>query len=344
MTYNQARYIQDTLYGFVMQETTFPVVFTIVDDASTDGEQNVITEWVRDSLDVRDDDTRWQIMPYGRRIVAPHKVKSNLLFVIILLNDNHYKKGGNTSKMQYISDWLNRSEYLAVCEGDDYWTCPHKLQCQIDFLDNNPDYTECSHRFWIKEERCESSEGSLIEYEDHKLLDFKMSCGVLGYEYNIDNYWDHWYSQPLTVVMRNSPYLKSIPIEKYKYYRDVIQHYYSIKNGKGMLLEELMGVYRKTNCGVYAGNKLTDNALITNDNLRTIYKVEGDERVLPVLHNNVIGIWRDSLSQMKIRESFFYLKEHYKLIPRYEVLPFTQLLLAEPFRIIKRKIIGIIKK
>lgn len=54
MTYNQSQYIQDTLNGFCMQQTNFPYVCTIVDDASTDGEQDIIKGYFENNFDIND--------------------------------------------------------------------------------------------------------------------------------------------------------------------------------------------------------------------------------------------------------------------------------------------------
>ena len=54
MTYNHASYITDALNGFTMQQTTFPFVCTIVDDASTDGEQEAIRNYLEASFDLDD--------------------------------------------------------------------------------------------------------------------------------------------------------------------------------------------------------------------------------------------------------------------------------------------------
>ena len=53
MTYNQVNYITDTMNGFVMQETSFPFVCIIIDDASTDGEPDVIKKYLDDNFDTR---------------------------------------------------------------------------------------------------------------------------------------------------------------------------------------------------------------------------------------------------------------------------------------------------
>lgn len=137
-TYNHAQYIEDTLRGFCMQETTFPVVYCIVDDASTDGEQEVLKTWAETHLDLSQPKETQRKTDYGELIVAKQKEKANQLFVILLLSENHKQVG--RSKLQYLLKWIDNSKYLALCEGDDYWIHPRKLQMQVVFLETNPNY------------------------------------------------------------------------------------------------------------------------------------------------------------------------------------------------------------
>lgn len=145
MTYNHAPYIEDALRGFAMQETTFPVVYAVIDDASTDGEPEVLRKWVDENLEFENGASVWQDMPYGQLSVAPLKGKPLSLFVMLLLNENHYSM--RKSKIPYIEEWQNRAKYLASCEGDDYWIVSNKLQMQVDFLENHPDYVLCHTDF-----------------------------------------------------------------------------------------------------------------------------------------------------------------------------------------------------
>lgn len=136
-TYNHAPYITDALRGFAMQEISFPSVYIIVDDASTDGEPEVIREWARGNLEYEECKKLWKEMPYGQLAVAPLKDKPLSTFVILLLSENHYQTGKSLKRFDYISEWLNKSNYQAMCEGDDYWIYEKKLQEQVDYLDAN---------------------------------------------------------------------------------------------------------------------------------------------------------------------------------------------------------------
>lgn len=148
MTYNQKPYIEDTLNGFIIQQTSFPVVYVVVDDASNDGESVLLREWAKINLDF--DDKLFACtkdMPYGDLLYAKLKNNSNAIFVILLLNDNHYQTGRNNIKLDYIREWTGQSEYYAICEGDDYWVDPQKLQKQVDFMDQHQDYVLCHTDF-----------------------------------------------------------------------------------------------------------------------------------------------------------------------------------------------------
>jgi len=135
ITFNHAPYIEDALNGFTMQQTTFPFVCTIVDDASTDGEPDIIRRYVDEHFlePYRVYDTE-----YAHIFCAKHKTNLNCEFVVFLLKYNHYSI--QKSKLEYLSDWIKNAKYQALCEGDDYWINSHKLQRQVLFLEQNPDY------------------------------------------------------------------------------------------------------------------------------------------------------------------------------------------------------------
>lgn len=138
MTYNQASYIEDAMKGFCIQETDFPFVCIIIDDASTDGEQEVINRFVQEYFDFRDPDVSYnRDTDYGHVVFAPHKTNRNCYFAVTLLKDNHFQQ--NKSKYPYYKKWC-RAKYVALCEGDDYWVDPLKLKKQVGFLESHEEY------------------------------------------------------------------------------------------------------------------------------------------------------------------------------------------------------------
>ena len=115
LVYNHEPYLRDCFEGFVMQQTNFPFVAIVHDDASTDGSAAIIRE-------------------YEKRYPQ--------VFKPIYEIENLYQRGGFAA----INDVMNTAieatgaKYVAMCEGDDYWTDPLKLQKQVDFMEANPEY------------------------------------------------------------------------------------------------------------------------------------------------------------------------------------------------------------
>ena len=142
-TFNHAPYIEDALDGFCMQKTSFPFVCTIVDDASSDGEQDIIKNYVHDHFDLEDKSiVRREETDDYILIFAQHKTNRNCYFAVFYLKYNHYSRPEvKDNKFLYISKWYDNAKYIALCEGDDYWIDPCKLQKQVNTMETHP---ECS--------------------------------------------------------------------------------------------------------------------------------------------------------------------------------------------------------
>ena len=142
-TFDHASFITNAMNGFAMQQTSFPFVCTIMDDASTDGAQTVIKNYLKDFFDLQDTSVSFEKeTEYGQVIFSRHKTNKNCHFAVILLYENHYSQ--KKSKASYLVEW-NHTKYLALCEGDDYWTDPMKLQKQVDYMESHPDCSLCCH-------------------------------------------------------------------------------------------------------------------------------------------------------------------------------------------------------
>ena len=120
LVYNHEPYLRDCFEGFVMQQTNFPFVAIVHDDASTDASAAIIREYEEKYPD----------------IIKP-----------IYEAENLYQKGGFTAINEVMNTAIDASgaKYVAMCEGDDYWTDPLKLQKQVDFMEANPEYSLCFH-------------------------------------------------------------------------------------------------------------------------------------------------------------------------------------------------------
>lgn len=140
-TFNHCRYIEDALNGFALQQTNFPFVCLVVDDCSTDGEQDVIKAWLERECDMsRAEHTELEL---SNIILVPHRANERCTFAFYLLKQNLY---GTSKKKSLVAPWRNCCEYEALCEGDDYWTDSLKLQRQCDVMDNNNECVMCLHQ------------------------------------------------------------------------------------------------------------------------------------------------------------------------------------------------------
>ena len=107
-TFNHAPYIVDAMNGFTMQKTTFPYICCIVDDASTDGEPEVIRKYLKENFDLanksvaRNEETDDYVLCY-----AQHKTNKNCYFAVLWLKYNHYRK-----------KYEIRQEYIRRKHGD----------------------------------------------------------------------------------------------------------------------------------------------------------------------------------------------------------------------------------
>lgn len=136
ITFNQSKYIQDTLNGIAMQKTNFPFVNIVLEDNSTDGEQEIIRLWVERECDISL--AEYYDIPTADLIIVPHKTNHNCTFAIYFHKENLYQQ--KEKREAQVNPWREKNEYEALCEGDDYWIDSLKLQKQVDFLEKHPEY------------------------------------------------------------------------------------------------------------------------------------------------------------------------------------------------------------
>lgn len=124
--------------GFTMQQTSFPYVCCIVDDASVDGESDVIHKYLVENFDLSNNSDFFEKdTDYATIFYAQHTINKNCYFAVLFLKENLYSKKQSNKKFELISEWRNICEYEAMCEGDDYWIDPAKLEKQVRALDDN---------------------------------------------------------------------------------------------------------------------------------------------------------------------------------------------------------------
>lgn len=115
ITYNHAPYISQCVDGFLMQKTSFPFEIIINDDCSNDGTTEILKDYA---------------------------IKYPDLIHLILHDENQYSKGIRRILATFVYP-VAKGKYIALCEGDDYWTDPYKLQKQVDALEAHPECSIC---------------------------------------------------------------------------------------------------------------------------------------------------------------------------------------------------------
>lgn len=249
LTYNHAKFIRQALDGFVMQKTTFPFEVIIHDDASTDETADIIREFEAKYPD----------------IIKP-----------IYQVENQWNKKNIWKEIVFP---LVKGEYVALCEGDDYWTDENKLQKQVDFLEAHPDYSICFHPVSVKYE--DKSRPDEIFPSDNLLNE-------LG-DTSFDSLLRCNFIQTNSVMYRWRFHKDSLSLlPDYIQPGDWFLHLLHAQVGKIGFLPDVMAVYRKHSGGIWYNAGKSDLHYVNNG--------------LP--HLNFIA---------KVREQFGYYNEQYSL-------------------------------
>lgn len=202
ITYNHEPYIRQCLEGFVMQKTNFRFEAIVHDDASTDGTADIIREYAEKYPD----------------IIKP-----------IYETENQYSK--HDGSLDRIMNDHTHGKYVALCEGDDYWIDPLKLQKQVDLLEK---YSECS--------MCCSG---YIRNQAGKKDIVRNILSEKGFFFFTGEDWaKQWMANPLTWVYRKEKMREcDAKLGVYKYFRDIHIIYHLLKTGNGIYLSEITAVY-----------------------------------------------------------------------------------------------------
>lgn len=213
ITYNHEKYIKQAVESILMQKCNFDYEIIIGDDFSQDNTATIIQEFYS---------------KYPNKIIPILRKK-------------------NIGMMHNFVDVLQKAKgkYIALCEGDDYWTDPYKLQKQVDFLEANPDYVISYTDY------SQTVEGSGI-FTERKNLYHKETLGI-------EDLLEHNYVSTLTCVFRNNLF-KEFPKEFYNLkIGDWPLHMLNAKHGKIKYHKGwITGVYRVHDGGIWSGqHKIT---------------------------------------------------------------------------------------
>lgn len=231
-TYNQSKYIEDALNGFAMQQTEFPFVCLVMDDCSTDGEQEVIKAWMERECDMVK--AEYIDIELSNVIIVPHKSNTSCTFAFYFLKQNLYSS--DKKKMNMVYPWRECCEYEAICEGDDYWIDPEKLQKQAEYMD---EHRGCVYLFTDR-------------YIDNTKQGIRQETRYQRDKYTTRDIMSGFIPGLQTVIFRidmlTSPVLNTTGING-----DRLYAYAASLSGEVHCLHDITAVYRNTGEGVSTG-------------------------------------------------------------------------------------------
>lgn len=212
VTYNHEKYIAEALDGFLMQKTSFSYEIILGDDCSTDN-------------------TKLIIQSYCRKYPGKIQLVSNEVNV------------GNIQNQCRIFDCA-KGKYIAMCDGDDYWIDPLKLQKQVDFMESHDDSVICCHYSRVIDE-----EGQVVyEHPAPKALQFVYEDVLVGRKEE---------TRTSSLMLRNKVNITQISNQDWYYTiygSDTFLKLYALarEQGKLYVLPEVMSVYRLHRNGIWS--------------------------------------------------------------------------------------------
>ncbi|GAB3712045.1 glycosyltransferase family 2 protein [Flavobacterium koreense] len=272
ITFNHARYLRECFDGFLMQQTNFAFEVVIHDDASTDETKAIIEEYTQ---------------------------KHPTIFYPMYQTENQYSKGvrGIMAKFNFPRC---RGKYITLCEGDDYWTDPNKLQKQVDFLEANEDYAICWTKYLIKNESNVPSTLSEPEWIDYVENDKDLS-------FDLNNIFKPYCTYTLTTMFRVENFDFDL-FQKLKHSKDNTLYAMCLSKGKGILLNFNSAVYRVHDAGIYSLQKSYINAISNYLNFVEIiitFKEARNNHFLELMKYFKYDL-RSSLKQHNKEVSYYY--------------------------------------
>jgi glycosyltransferase involved in cell wall biosynthesis len=218
ITYNHAPFIRECLDGFLMQKTNFEFEIIIHDDASTDGTKEIILEYTS---------------KYPK-IIFP-----------LLQSENQYSKGlrGMMARFNFPRC---KGKYIAICEGDDFWSDDLKLQKQVDFLEENSDFSMCFH-----------NSDRIYEIEEIN----KIYNVVENKDYSIDELFLRWIAPTSSLIFKKEVVSKisEVALDKRILNGDLIIVLSSFDFGKVRGFKDFMSSYRIHENGISQKRIKEDN-------------------------------------------------------------------------------------
>lgn len=234
ITYAHEKYIEDTLRGVLMQQYDGPIEFIIANDNSPDQTDEVV-----------------------KKFFDTHPIPEN----IEIKYTRHSNNVGVSKNFIWAIEQAS-GKYVALCEGDDYWTDPLKLSKQVNLLEDNNNYVIVSGGFKSLDVISNASKNVINNYQSNRN----------SFEFSLGNFFDmQWPVKTLTVMFRRSV-LDIALLKKYETTLDIHLNYHLLEKGIGFYSKQIFGIYRIHENGIYSSQKQEKKAYMHYKLCKDFYK------------------------------------------------------------------------
>ncbi|WP_083251896.1 glycosyltransferase family 2 protein [Pedobacter steynii] len=262
ITYNHEQYIAEALDSFLMQKTGFEFEILVGEDCSTDATRSVIREYA---------------------VRYPERIK------LIAHPENI---GAIRNQVDVIT--RARGKYIALCDGDDFWTDPEKLQKQVDFLETNPEYVICCHHTRVIDE----NEETVYLKKTPVSMEFDYQDVLLGKREE---------TRICSLMIRNIDAVRAVGQESWyfdTYGTDTLFKLYALANtGKKIfVLPEVMACYRLHTGGIWSmiDSRIRKTRMVSDFNLT-------------IKNFKYSGLMKKELLKIYIRQYFLFDLRNWKI-------------------------------
>ncbi len=264
ITYNHENYLKKAIQSVLIQKTQFDFELVIANDNSPDNSILIIEEFINQH-------------PNG------HKIK--------FLN--------NKENLGIMPNFINalkncNGDYIALCEGDDYWIDENKLQKQVDFLEKNADFAICFHKVnvenngTISEDNITSISNQTTTINDLARGNYIHTCSVVYRNHLFAEFPNYFYTSPIG---------------------DYFLHMLNARYGKIHFINQTMAIYRVHNTSYWSSKQQNEREIIWIDFLNNI-KENFEPKVQILLENQINKMQTRKKNLLWKIKSFIFTNNH----------------------------------
>jgi glycosyltransferase involved in cell wall biosynthesis len=269
ITFNHEAYINEAINGILMQDVNFPIELVIGEDCSTDN---------------------------TRKICMEYQKKYPSLIKLLLPKENLGMQQNFVNTL-----FACQGKYIAICEGDDYWTDPYKLQKQVDFLEANEDFAICFHPVDIFKQKENIFVKDYITPDVPDITDVYYLAKKCNYIHTAS-----------VLFRKNESAFEILKSSRFSI-GDYPLHLLNAKYGKIKKLSDKMSVYRVHDGGIWSSNQITKThpiVLALLEQLMVIFN--SDPKAIECLKEQyaniafvLYGFYEKNNDLLKAKEYFF---------------------------------------